>query len=174
TRRFVLELFGDVLPNARPGVATRAVFVGVGDVDLDAAPGQVRRQRPPSRRSAARMTADRRLARIHFHRFGDQSGLVGELLQRELELPRIDTVGFFSKEALTEDVELMPQRGDLALRGGQLLLKRGNEGACGGEIINGGVERARLIHSALYTISLRAALTARHLTSRWTRPDRTI
>ena len=61
------------------------------------------------------MTADGGLARIHLHRLADRSGLVGELLARELQLPRIHAFGFLAKQPLTQDVELMPQRGDLAL-----------------------------------------------------------
>jgi hypothetical protein len=49
--------------------------------------------------------------------------LVGELLQCELQLPRIDASRFLTKQPLTQDVELMSQRGDLALRFRQLLLQ---------------------------------------------------
>ena len=48
-RRFVFEFLGDVLANARPGLPAGTLFLGVRDVDLHAAPRQVRRQRPPSR-----------------------------------------------------------------------------------------------------------------------------
>jgi hypothetical protein len=34
----------------------------------------------------------------------------------------------------------MPQRGDLALRGGQLILQRGDEGTSGGEIVDAVLE----------------------------------
>jgi hypothetical protein len=115
TGRLVFELFGDVLPDARPRVTARALLVGVSDVDLDTTARQVRRQWPPSGGPAPCMTADGGLARIHLHRFADRSGLVGELLERELQLPRIHAFGFLAKQPLTQDVELMPQRGDLAL-----------------------------------------------------------
>ena len=78
------------------------------------------------------MAAHWRLAGVHFHRLGDGPSLVLQLLQRELELPRVDAFGFLAKQPLTQDVELVPQRGDLALRFRQLLLKRGDEGARGG------------------------------------------
>src|SRR5262249_6199921 len=104
-------------------------------------------QRAAPRRPSTRVPADWRLARIHFHRFGDGPAFVGELLQRELQLPRIDAFGFPAKEALTEDVELVPERGDLTLRRRELLLQRGDEGACRGEIVDRVTECARLIHS---------------------------
>ena len=41
---------------------------------------------------------------------------VGELLERELQLPRIDALGLLAKQALAQHVELMAQRRVLALR----------------------------------------------------------
>ena len=161
TVRFVFELFGDVLPDARPRVAARTLLVGISDVDLDTTARQVRRQWPPSGGPAPRMAADRGLARVHLHRFGYRAALVGELLERELQLPRIHTFGFLAKQPLTQNVELMPQRGDLALRFRQLLVKRGDEGARGGQILDGVVERAQLIHSlTIYDLRARVAYAA--------------
>jgi len=49
------------------------------------------------------MAADRRLARIHFDRFGDRAGLVRELLQGELKLPRVNTFRFLAEQPLWAD-----------------------------------------------------------------------
>jgi hypothetical protein len=40
------------------------------------------------------MAADRGLPRVHLDRLGDRARLVGELLERELELPRITRSDF--------------------------------------------------------------------------------
>lgn len=128
TGRFVLEFFGDVLADAGPRVAARALLVGLGDIDLDALPWQMRGQRSATCRAPAGVAAHGRLARIHFHRLGDRATLVGELLERQLQLPRVDALGFLPKEALAENVELVRQRGDFALGFRELLLERGDEG----------------------------------------------
>src|SRR5262249_19857504 len=162
TRRFVFQLLGHVLADARPGVATRTLFLRIRHVDFDAASGQVGGQRAAPRRPSTRVPADWRLARTHFHRFGDGPAFVGELLQRELQLPRIDAFGFPAKEALTEDVELVPEGGDLTLGRRELLLQRGDEGACRGEIVDRVTECARLIIHLQFTTSTRAVFTGTH------------
>ena len=159
TGGFVLELFGNVLADAAPRVTTRALLVGLGDIDLDAPPRQMRGQRPAACRPAPHMPTHRRLARIHFDGLGDGASLVGELLQRELELSWVNMLRFLPKEPLAQDIELVPQCGDFTLRLRQLLLQRGDEGARGGEIVDGLRERARLIHSLLLTTTARPLLT---------------
>lgn len=52
----------------------------------------------------------------------------------------------------------MAQRGHLALRFRELFLKRDDEGAGGGQIVDSG-QRARLIHSLHHTIGPRPPLT---------------
>ena len=115
-RGLVLELRRDRFADARSCVAARARLVRLRHVDLDAAAWQMGRQRTPPRRSAAGMAADGRFPRIHLDRLGDRARLVGELLERELQLPRIHALGLLAKQPLTEHVELMPQRRVLALR----------------------------------------------------------
>jgi hypothetical protein len=108
------------------------------------------------------VAAHRRLARVHFHGLADRASLVGELLQRERELSGIDALGLLAEQPLAQDVELVPQGGDLTLRGGQLLVQRRDEGARGGEIVDGLMERARLIHSWRLTTPARPVLTSGH------------
>jgi hypothetical protein len=79
-------------------------------------------------------------------RFGDRAGLVGELLEGELQLPRIDALGLLAEEPLTEDVELMLQRGVLALDGRELRLQAGNERPGGREVADFRLRRTRRRH----------------------------
>jgi hypothetical protein len=51
-----------------------------------------------------------------------------------------------AKEALTEHVQLMTQRRDLALGRGELFLQRRNEGARGRQVLDRGVKATRMIH----------------------------
>jgi len=153
TRGFVFEFFGTVFADARPRLAARALLLRVGQVDLDPPPRQMRGQRPPPRGAAPRVASHRRLPRIHFHGFSDRSPFIAELFQGELELPRIDAFGLLPEQPLTQDVEFMAQRGNLALRLRQLVLQRGNEGTGGGKIVDAVLDRSRLIHLPLYTIS---------------------
>ncbi len=95
-----------------------------------------------ARRPPTRVPAHGRVARVHFDRLGDGARLVGELLERELQLPRIDALRLLAKQALAQHVELMPQRRVLALDLGELLLERGDEGARRREILD--VARARV------------------------------
>jgi hypothetical protein len=55
--------------------------------------------------------AHRGLARIHLHGLGDRAPLVGELLERELQLPGIDALRFLAEQPLAQDVELLPEGG---------------------------------------------------------------
>jgi hypothetical protein len=96
-------------------VATRTLLVAVGHVDLDALARQIRRQWTTARRPSARMSTHGHITGIHLDRLGHGPRLVGELLERELQLPGIHALGLFAKQPLTEHIELMPQRGDLAL-----------------------------------------------------------
>ena len=57
----------------------------------------------------------------------------------------IDLFRLLAKEALTEHVQLMTQRRDLALGRGELLLQRRNEGARGRQVLDRGVEGTRRI-----------------------------
>ncbi len=123
TRGVVLELFGDVLADVRPGPAAGALFLRVRNVDLDALTRQMHRQRSATRGATPRAASHRRLSRVHFDRFGDRSSFIAELFQGELELPRIDAFGLLPEQPLTQDVEFVTQRGDLALRRGQLVLQ---------------------------------------------------
>ena len=106
-------------------MAARALLVGVCDVDLDATARQMRRQRAAPRRLATQMPAHRCVARVHFNGLGHRARFIGELLERQLQLPSILALGLFTKQALAQDVELMPQRGDFALRFRELVLNRG-------------------------------------------------
>ena len=107
----------------------------------------MRGQRPPARGPAPAMLAHGRLARVHLDRLGDRAGLVGELLEGELQLPRIDAFGFLAEQPLTEHVELMAQRRVLALRLRELVLQRGDQGPRRGEI--GDVGPARVRHARM-------------------------
>lgn len=64
------------------------------------------------------MLPNGRLARVHLDGLGDGARLVRQLLERGLELPRIDTFRRLAEEALAEHVELMAQRQDFLLRRG--------------------------------------------------------
>jgi hypothetical protein len=68
----------------------------------------MRRQRPAPGGPPARVAADRRVARVHFDRFGDRPGLIGELFERELQLSRIDALRLLPEHPLAEHVELLP------------------------------------------------------------------
>ena len=125
TGGLVLELLGDRFADPGLRVAARALLVGVGHVDLDASARQVRGQWSPPRRASPLMPAHRRVPRVHLDRLGDRARLVGELLKRQLQLPRIHAFGFLAEQPLTEHVELMAERGVLALRLRQLVLQRG-------------------------------------------------
>jgi hypothetical protein len=124
TRGFVFEFFGNVFADARPRLAARALLLRVGNVDLD----------PPA--AAAPAAADAQ--------WGSAA-----LFQGELELPRIDAFGLLPEQPLTQDVEFMAQRGNLALRPRQLVLQRGDEDKGGGEIVDAVLDRSRLIHLPL-------------------------
>ena len=94
------------------------------------------------------MAADRRLARVHLDRLGHGTRFVGELLEGELQLPRVDAFGFLPEQPLAEDVQLMAERRVLALGRGELVVQRGNQRARGGEI--GDVRhRARVRHERM-------------------------
>ena len=85
------------------------------------------------------MALHRRLARVHLERLSDGTGLIGQLLERELQLPRIDAVRSAPEQALTEHVQLMPQRRVLALGLGELILQGGDQGARRREVAHVGV-----------------------------------
>jgi hypothetical protein len=91
----------------------------------------------------------RRFARVHLDRLGDRAGLIRELLERELKLPRVNAFGLLAEEPLTEHIELMAQRRDFALRPRELLLEDGDEGARGGEVLDVGIDRAWLTHQRI-------------------------
>ncbi len=121
-------------------------FSSSGHVYLDAPPREVGRQRAAPGRSAARVPAHWRLARVHLDRLGDRTGLVRELLQGKLQLPRIDALGFLAEHPLAEHVELVPQRGVFTLEGGDLVLQGGDQRASGGQLVEGGVAARRVVH----------------------------
>lgn len=165
--RLVLEFLGDRFADARLRVAAGAVFLGLCHVDLHASARQVPRQRAPSRRPTPRVPAHGCLARVHLDRLTDRAGFVRELLERELELPRIDALGRLAKQSLTQHVELLPQGRVLALDCGELFLQGGDEGARRGEIVDRRVGRSRLLHSLVYTIRRPHPLTPGARGSRW-------
>jgi hypothetical protein len=130
----VLELFRYGLPDARLRLFTRTAFLCLRHVDLDPSARQVRWQRVPPRGASPFMGVHRRVARVHLDRLGHRARFVGELLERELELARVDAFGFLPKHPLTKHVELMPQRRVFPLDLRQLVVQRGNQRAGGGEI----------------------------------------
>jgi hypothetical protein len=134
TGRHVLEFLGDGLADARLDVATRTDLVGVGHVDLDALAGQVCGQRMPAGRASSAAWPAGSLARVHFDRLGDRAGLVGQLRKREAQLIGTDPFGLLPEEALTQHVQLMTQRRVFSLRPGQLVAQRGDERLRGGEV----------------------------------------
>ena len=91
--RLVLEFRRDRFADPRARVPTGAGLVGVGHVDLHPAAREMRRERPAPRRPPARMAPHRRLPRIHLEGLGDGAWLVGERLERQLQLVRIDALG---------------------------------------------------------------------------------
>src|SRR5712691_10558935 len=93
-RRLILELFGDRFADARLRVAARTEFLRIWHVDLDALTRQMRRQWSGGPWGSPLMPRHRRLARIHLDRLRDRPRLVGQLLQRQLQLPRVDALGF--------------------------------------------------------------------------------
>jgi hypothetical protein len=72
--------------------------------------------------------------------------LVGQLLKRELQLPRTDALRFLAEETLAEHIELMPQRYHFLLRRRELLLEGRDERAGRGEVRDLGRASARRIH----------------------------
>lgn len=74
------------------------------------------------------------LARVHFDRLGDRAGLVGQLRKREAQLIGTDPFGLLPEELLTQHVQLMAQRRVFSLRPDQLVAQRGDECLRGGEI----------------------------------------
>lgn len=135
TRRDIFEFLGNRLADARLQVAARALLVRVGNVDLDAVAWQRCGQRLAARRAClATAWSARSLAGIHFDRLGDGSGLIRQLRKRQSQLIRTHPFRLFAKEALTEDVKLMAQRGILALRARQLVAQRRDERLRRGEV----------------------------------------
>lgn len=61
------------------------------------------------RGAPARVVTYRRFARVHLHRLGDGPRLLGELLERQLQLPRVDALRLLPEEPLTQDIELAAQ-----------------------------------------------------------------
>jgi len=82
------------------------------------------------------MLTHRRVSRVHLDRLGDRPRLVGELLQGELQLARVDTLGFLAEQPLAQHVELMAEGGILTLGLRELVAQRGDERASGGEILD--------------------------------------
>jgi hypothetical protein len=104
TRRLVLELLRDRFADARFRVPAPTLLLALGHVALDPAVRQVGRQGTPLCGPAAGMAVDRGFPRIHPDRLGDRARLVRELLERELELPRIHGLGPLAEHRLTEHV----------------------------------------------------------------------
>ena len=96
-RRVVFEFLGDGFTDARFRVATGALLVVVGHVDLDALPRQMRRQWTTTARVPTRMSAHGRVAGIHLNRLGHRAWFVGELFECELQLTRIDALRLLAK-----------------------------------------------------------------------------
>lgn len=147
-RWLVLQLLRHGLPEARLDRAAGAVLVGLGDVELDPPARQMVGQRPPAGGPPALMPAHRRLARVHLDRLGDGAGLIRELLEREVELARVDALGFLAVQPLTEDVEFAPQRRILTLHERELGSQRGDHRLRGREVGDGRVSHARSICDA--------------------------
>ena len=163
--RFVLEFLRDVLPDACPHLAARAPFVprrqyrfppvvaagapatAAGPSGADAC-GRAPASRPNPFRPARRLLP-----------------LVGELLQREFQLSGIDALRFLAEQPLAQDIELVAQRGDFALRLGELILERGDERPRRRQVLDGGVEGPRRIH---YCTLRRSGVSRLHpIPQRW-------
>jgi hypothetical protein len=87
-------------------VAARTDLVGVGHVDLDALAGQMRGQWVPAGWASSAARSAGPLARVHFDRLGDRTGLVGQLRKREAQLIGTDPFGLLPEESLTQHVQL--------------------------------------------------------------------
>jgi len=134
TGRDVVQLLAVDRADDRLASPAPAGLLGLVDVDRDDLARQMSGQDLPSVGTPADVAAYRRLARVHLDWFGDRPRLVGELLEREAELAGIDPVGLLAEQAPTEDIELVPELGVLALGLHQLGLERRDQGARLGEI----------------------------------------
>ena len=118
------------------------------EVEFDAVPRQRGRQRPPARRRDAAPTLAGPFAGVHLDRVGRRLRLVGQLGKREAQLVGTHAFRFLAEEALTEEIQLMAERGVLALHLRQFGLQRGDERPRRGEIVKvarGLVRHARII-----------------------------
>jgi hypothetical protein len=140
------QFLGDRLADACLRVAARTDLVGVGHIDLDALARQVGGQGTPTGRAASAARPAGPLARIHLDRVGHGGGLVGQLGKGEPQLIGADALGLLPEQPLAEDVELMPECRVLPLRARELVAQRGDERLRGGQIDDvGGVRHARII-----------------------------
>jgi hypothetical protein len=165
--RLVLQLLGDRLAHPHLRVSARAVLLGIRHIDVDPASRQMGRQRAAARRAPTLMAAHGRVTRIHLDRLGHGAGLVRQLLQRERQLLGIDLLRLLAKQPPAQDVELMAERHQFALRLRELFLKRENEGARGGQIVDVGLGRARGIHCVMIRVA-----PGRRFTPRLAQPGR--
>jgi hypothetical protein len=78
---------------------------------------------------------------------GPDTRLVRQLRKRESQLVRTHPFGFLAEEPLTEQIELMAERGVLALDSGEFVLERGDERPRRGEIVE--VSRRLVRHADL-------------------------
>src|SRR4029453_1694857 len=76
------------------------------------------------------------LAGVHLGRLVARRERLREFGKRQAELVRADTLGFLAEEFLAEQIELLAERGVLALRSRQLGLQRRDEGPRRVEIVD--------------------------------------